>query len=329
LEQDKQENDSLNTSVVYSWKYNTSVIIPLLKPNKSLDQISSCFKNAIVSDRAIGNSLNHSDRCDQEYIIQIRPNNRGDVHRHRYVLYTNCSWSRQAPIDQHGTKIFCNLHPGSITSASNYYGASFLGQTTIRTRQILLGFYPSVQKTSQFMSHDWELTSSLHGKSIAIRIFLSKLLKIWPEQCGWEWRGYIQYMPYLASWRYRRCSTITAVPRQSFVIHPNGGWWQSIRIDVDIMDQVVIRQNADIDWPNCHHMTTSCNQVTKSTIAGSIKRDDIVVPLRWVPAIEPDTPLTNCWANSRLKTGQWTLSLFAKRLTLGFVNRWNEYFNAY
>jgi hypothetical protein len=24
-----------------------------------------------------------------------------------------------------------------------------------------------------------------------------------------------------------RCSTINAVPRQSFVIHPNGGWWQS------------------------------------------------------------------------------------------------------
>jgi hypothetical protein len=34
-------------------------------------------------------------------------------------------------------------------------------------------------------------------------------------------------MPYLASWRHRRCSTISAVPRQSFVIHPNGGWWQS------------------------------------------------------------------------------------------------------
>jgi hypothetical protein len=35
--------------------------------------------------------------------------------------------------------------------------ASFLGQTTIRTRQILLGFYQSVQITSQFMSHDGEL----------------------------------------------------------------------------------------------------------------------------------------------------------------------------
>jgi hypothetical protein len=36
-------------------------------------------------------------------------------------------------------------------------------------------------------------TISLHEKSIAIGIFLSKLLQIWPEQCG-----YIQYMPYLA-----------------------------------------------------------------------------------------------------------------------------------
>jgi hypothetical protein len=72
----------------------------------------------------------------------------------------------------------------------------------------------------------------LHGKSIAIRIFLSKLLEIWPEQCGWEWWGYIQYMPYLASWRHRQCNKIRAVPRQSFVIHPNGGWLQSIIIQV-------------------------------------------------------------------------------------------------
>jgi uncharacterized membrane protein len=52
-------------------------------------------------------------------------------------------------------------------------------------------------------------------------------LKIWQEQCGWEWCGYIQYMPYLASWRHRQCSMLKAVPRQSFVIHPNGSWWQS------------------------------------------------------------------------------------------------------
>jgi hypothetical protein len=40
----------------------------------------------------------------------------------------------------------------------------------------------------------------------------------------------IQYMPYLASWRHRWCRKIKAVPRQSFVIHPNGScWWQSRR----------------------------------------------------------------------------------------------------
>jgi hypothetical protein len=47
------------------------------------------------------------------------------------------------------------------------------------------------------------------------------------KQCGWEWGGYIQYMPYLVFWRHRRCSTIKAVQGQSFVIHPNVGWWQS------------------------------------------------------------------------------------------------------
>jgi hypothetical protein len=105
------------------------------------------------------------------------------------------------------------------------HGVSFLGQTTIRTRQIMLGFYPSVQITSQFMSHVRPTrlrTTSLHGKSN-----LARTMWLRPEQCGWEWWGYIQYMPYLASWRHRRCSTIKAVPRQSFVIHPNGGWWQS------------------------------------------------------------------------------------------------------
>jgi hypothetical protein len=75
------------------------------------------------------------------------------------------------------------------------------------------------------MSHDWELLvcmESQYRESIAIRIFLSKfILKIWPEQCGWEWWGYFQYMPYLASWRHRRCSTLKAG------IYPNGGWWQS------------------------------------------------------------------------------------------------------
>jgi hypothetical protein len=97
----------------------------------------------------------------------------------------------------------------------------------LNTANSTVGFFPSVQITSQFTSVTRLRTTSLHGKSIAITIFLSKLLKIWPEKCGWEWWGYIQYMPYLASWRHRRYSTINAVPRQSFVIHPNGGWRQS------------------------------------------------------------------------------------------------------
>jgi hypothetical protein len=50
---------------------------------------------------------------------------------------------------------------------------SFLGQPTIWTRQILLGFYPSVQITSQ-LCHTIENYSSLHGKSIAFWIFLSR-----------------------------------------------------------------------------------------------------------------------------------------------------------
>jgi hypothetical protein len=63
--------------------------------------------------------------------------------------------SAPPPRDQHGAKIFLSWHPGP-TSWAKIHGASFLGQTTIRTRQSLLGFYPSVQITSQFMSHDWE-----------------------------------------------------------------------------------------------------------------------------------------------------------------------------
>jgi hypothetical protein len=33
-------------------------------------------------------------------------------------------------------------------------GASILGQQSIRTRQIMLEFYPPVLLTSEFMSHD-------------------------------------------------------------------------------------------------------------------------------------------------------------------------------
>jgi hypothetical protein len=43
----------------------------------------------------------------------------------------------------YGTNILLSWYPGP-TSWAKMHGASFLGQTTIRTRQILPGFYPSV-----------------------------------------------------------------------------------------------------------------------------------------------------------------------------------------
>jgi hypothetical protein len=136
--------------------------------------------------------------------------------------------------------------------------SQFLRPATIRTRQILLGFYPSVQITSQLFYVTRLSTSSFHGKSIAIGIFLSKLLQIWPGQCGWEWWGYIQYMPHLASCRHRRCNTINAVPRQSFVIHPNGGRWQS-------------RQVSGENWlnilgPRCHECPLVTNLHQNNTV---------------------------------------------------------------
>jgi hypothetical protein len=88
---------------------------------------------------------------------------------------------------------------------------------------MLLGFYPSVQITSQFMSHDWELVVSMESRYFSRSYWKFGQNNV-PEN---EEEGYIQYMPYLVSWRLRRCNTINAVPRQSFVIHPNGGWWQS------------------------------------------------------------------------------------------------------
>jgi hypothetical protein len=109
-------------------------------------------------------------------------------------------WS--LPWDQHGTQNFL-----SFTSRSNFIMASRVSRflrpaDDLNTANSACILSVSANIISQFMSHDWELLTSLHGKSIVIRIFLSKLLKIWPEQCGWEWWGYIQYMPYLTSWRH-------------------------------------------------------------------------------------------------------------------------------
>jgi hypothetical protein len=115
-------------------------------------------------------------------------------------------------------------HPGP-TSWAKMHGASFLVQTTIQTRQILFGFYPSVQITSQFMSHDWELLVCMESQ-LRSEYFSRSHWQFGQNNVG-ENDEVIFSMPYLASWRHRRCSKIKAVPRQSFVIHPNGGWWQS------------------------------------------------------------------------------------------------------
>jgi hypothetical protein len=96
--------------------------------------------------------------------------------------------------------------------------ASFLHQQSIRTRQILLEFYPSVQ--TQAICITSLRTGSLHEKVRMIRIFL---LQISPEECGWECGGYHILMTYSNLYR----NLIFPVPRQSFVIHPNDGWWPS------------------------------------------------------------------------------------------------------
>jgi hypothetical protein len=59
--------------------------------------------------------------------------------------------------------------------------SQYLRPAMIRTRQILLGFYPSVKITSRFMSHDRELVlvcmeSQNSDQNIS--------LEIWPAQCG-------------------------------------------------------------------------------------------------------------------------------------------------
>jgi hypothetical protein len=80
---------------------------------------------------------------------------------------------------------FSVLHPESAQPISRHEGATFLGQQSIRSRQILRNKMLSlVQKNSLFMPHDWG------GKAIAIRIFLSRFLQTWPDQCGWKWWGY-------------------------------------------------------------------------------------------------------------------------------------------
>jgi hypothetical protein len=75
---------------------------------------------------------------------------------------------------------FSVVHPGPAQPRSQHDGASFFGQQSIRTRQILLEFYPPVQITSQFMSHDRELWFAWKGNSdqnISLKVLARKT---WP-----------------------------------------------------------------------------------------------------------------------------------------------------
>jgi hypothetical protein len=138
------------------------------------------------------------------------------------------SWSRlvaiATPEDQHGTKIFRSWHPGP-TSWDKMHGASFLGQTTIRTRQIMLGFYRSVQITSQFMSHDWELLVCMESQWRS-EYFIQSYWKFGQNNVA-ENDEAIFSICHIWPRDVIESSKIKAVPRQSFVIHPNGCWWQS------------------------------------------------------------------------------------------------------
>jgi hypothetical protein len=83
-------------------------------------------------------------------------------HFHRLVPLggSTCPWRDWA---RHSR--FSVLHPGSTQPRSQHEGASFLGQQSIWSRQILLEFYPPVHKTSHFMSHDWEVVVYMEKQS--------------------------------------------------------------------------------------------------------------------------------------------------------------------
>jgi hypothetical protein len=147
------------------------------------------------------NKLSHSNKYSSYYIRQdferggrfLR--NRGQFQRRFFsvsrIFTVNVRPTPPGPVrwrywpskDQPGTQIFCNFHPGPCPS-EKLHGASFLGQQSIRTRQIL----PWILSVS---AKNWPIyvtrlrTISLHGRAITIRIkFLAKLLQTWPEQCG-------------------------------------------------------------------------------------------------------------------------------------------------
>jgi hypothetical protein len=74
-----------------------------------------------------------------------------------------------------------------------------------------MNFIGRFKKASQFVSRDWGLV-----------VDMKKFLQTWPEECGREWWGY----HILVRWPIYDRNRICTVPSESFVIHPNDGWWQ-------------------------------------------------------------------------------------------------------
>jgi hypothetical protein len=117
----------------FSWKNNVDIFGA---------EISQCkgfyVYNCIV--RARDFSASALEGC---HTLPCSPQMQSKVDKLQLVLSGGDTGPRR---DQHGP---CPIR--------NIAWSQFLRQATIRTRQILLGFYPSVQISSQFMSHDWEL----------------------------------------------------------------------------------------------------------------------------------------------------------------------------
>jgi hypothetical protein len=81
------------------------------------------------------------------------------------------------------------------------------------------------KRTSQCMPHDlvWFAWKGNSDQNISLEVIANMAAKtMWARMM----KLYSVYQ-IMVSWRHRRCNTIKAAPRQSFVIHPNRGWWQS------------------------------------------------------------------------------------------------------
>jgi hypothetical protein len=82
------------------------------------------------------------------------------------------------PIHTNDALRFSVLHPGPAQPRPRHDGASFIGQQSIRTRQILLEFV-SAKNEPIYVTR--LRISYLPGKAIVIRIFLSTFLQTWQE----------------------------------------------------------------------------------------------------------------------------------------------------